>query len=333
MPSEEADCAAVGMLGNSPAFHEMRTLLARMARCDASVLIEGETGTGKELAARAIHYQGARRTGPFVPINCGAIPDSLVESELFGYRRGAFTDAKQNSPGVLALADSGTLFLDEIDALSAKAQVTLLRFLQERKVRALGSTTEQSVNVRIIAASNRRLAELVSQGSFRRDLYYRLNVLFAQLPPLRARGGDVLLFAESMLRELARRHGRPMPRMSEGTKSFLLSYDWPGNVRELENLIEREFLLSDCTHTLQLAAAPAFTGEDSEERREHTRGSLNYRIAKARLVAAFDRRFLQKLMQECRGNVSEAARAAGKERRDLGRLLRKYAIRPESFRG
>lgn len=323
----------MGMLGNSPVFHDMCGLLARMARCDAAVLIEGETGTGKELAARAIHYQSSRRTGPFVPLNCGAIPDSLVESELFGHRRGAFTDAKQNSPGVIALADSGTLFLDEIDALSPKAQVTLLRFLQERKVRALGSSTEQSINVRIIAASNRKLADLVGQGSFRRDLYYRLNVLFVQLPPLRSRGDDVLLIAESLLRELAQRHDRPVLRLTEDTKSFLLRYDWPGNVRELENLIEREFLLSDSTQTLQMTATPALTREDSEERRALTRSNLNYRTAKAELVAAFDRRFLHKLMQDSRGNVSEAARAAGKERRELGRLLRKYAIRPENFRG
>ncbi len=323
----------MGMLGNSPVFHDMCGLLARMARCDAAVLIEGETGTGKELAARAIHYQSSRRTGPFVPLNCGAIPDSLVESELFGHRRGAFTDAKQNSPGVIALADSGTLFLDEIDALSPKAQVTLLRFLQERKVRALGSSTEQSINVRIIAASNRKLADLVGQGSFRRDLYYRLNVLFVQLPPLRLRGNDVLLIAESLLRELAQRHDRPVLRLTEDTKSFLLRYDWPGNVRELENLIEREFLLSDSTQTLQMTATPALTREDSEERRALTRSNLNYRTAKAELVAAFDRRFLHKLMQDSRGNVSEAARAAGKERRELGRLLRKYAIRPENFRG
>jgi len=333
LQSEDRDCAAVEMVGDSPAFHEMQQLLLRMARCDASVLIEGETGTGKELAARVIHYRGARHARPFVPINCGAIPDSLLEGELFGYRRGAFTDAKQSSPGILVLADSGTLFLDEIDSLSPKAQVALLRFLQERKVRALGATAEKAVDVRIICASNRKLADLVAEGAFRRDLFYRLNVLFVHLPPLRARAGDVFLIAESLLRDLSQRHGRPVPQLSPSIKAFLRSYDWPGNIRELENLIEREFLLSD-SHALQLTAPqPTAAVEDSSERRAETRTDLNYRIAKERLVAAFDRRFLHKLMEQSRGNVSEAARTAGKERRDLGRLLRKYAIRPETFRG
>jgi transcriptional regulator with PAS, ATPase and Fis domain len=236
------------------------------------------------------------------------------------------------------LADTGTLFLDEVDSLSPKAQVALLRFLQERKVRALGSSTERSVDVRIIAASNRKLAQLVAAGAFRQDLFYRLNVLVAALPPLRARGGDVLLIAESMLRALSARHGRPVPVLGECMRRFLLSYDWPGNIRELENLIEREFLLSDCTDTLRLSSAESALGDtalrdpESTDSSGATQTSFNYRLAKAQIIAEFDRSYLQRLMQECHGNVSEAARAAGKERRDLGRLLRKYSIRPEAFR-
>jgi DNA-binding NtrC family response regulator len=349
MATKEETAATVGMIGSSPSFLRVLGLLGRMASCDAPVLIEGETGTGKELAARAVHYQGARRSRPFVPVNCGAIPDGLLESELFGYRRGAFTDAKESSPGILVLADTGTLFLDEVDALSAKGQVALLRFLQERKVRALGAAQEVLVDVRVIAASNRALPDLVEKGLFRRDLFYRLNVLVARLPPLRSRGEDVLFIAESFLRALAARHGRPTPAISPCLRQFLLSYQWPGNIRELENLIEREFLLSDCTDTLRMPTGepPQLDDEGFEEEvraaeppvrltetaSADARSSLNYRVAKAEVIEAFDRSFLQSLMQQFRGNVSEAARAACKERRDLGRLLGKYSIRPASFRG
>jgi transcriptional regulator with PAS, ATPase and Fis domain len=302
-------------------------------------LIEGETGTGKELAARAIHYVSARRTGPFVPVNCGAIPDSLLASELFGHRQGAFTDAKQASPGVLLLANGGTLFLDEVDALTPKAQVALLRFLQERRVRPLGGGIERSVDVRIVAASNRKLAALADSGEVRRDLYYRLNVLSVELPPLRARGDDVCLLAEEFLRGLAQRYERPVPRIAEQTRQWLRRQLWAGNVRELENLIEREFLLSDGEQDFFVRAARAPSEAPAEDRvpphpaPSSAAEAVNYRSAKARALETFDRLFLTDLMQAARGNVTVAARAAGKERRDLRRLLRKYAIEPWAFRG
>ena len=173
------------MVGQSFAFREMLRLITRMAACDAPVLIEGETGTGKELAARAIHYQSARRDRPFIPVNCGAIPDSLIESELFGHRKGAFTDAKDNQPGLVTLAEGGTLFLDEIDALSPKGQVTLLRFLQDQEFRPLGARHVEHGNVRILAASNASLPLLAEKGAFRSDLLYRLRILCLELAPLR----------------------------------------------------------------------------------------------------------------------------------------------------
>jgi two-component system, NtrC family, response regulator GlrR len=242
-----------------------------------------------------------------------------------------------------------------VDALSPKAQVSLLRFLQEGKVRPLGGAPERQLDVRVIAASNRDLRRLAAEGHFRLDLFYRLNVLFVRLPPLRARGTDVLLLANAFLQDLSRRHRRPVPQMDGAFSQWLCAYQWPGNVRELENLIEREFLLSTDTGVLSLpqsqerfhtdsmadsalnatvdptvsahAVSPATT-----ERRAHSRHDLNYRVAKARLLAEFDRRFLISLMRAARGNVSEAARTAGKERRDFGKLLRKYDIQPGAFR-
>jgi two-component system, NtrC family, response regulator GlrR len=355
MRPDSHDTAEVRLIGSSTAMGEVERLLARIAACEASVLVEGETGTGKELAARAIHYRGGRSARPFVPMNCGAIPDGLLESELFGHTKGAFTDARHNSPGVLALAHTGTLFLDEVDALSPKAQVSLLRFLQEGKVRPLGGAPERQLDVRVIAASNRDLRRLAAEGHFRLDLFYRLNVLFVRLPPLRARGTDVLLLANAFLQDLSRRHRRPVPQMDGAFSQWLCAYQWPGNVRELENLIEREFLLSTDTGVLTLPQSQERFHTDATadstlnatvhpivsahtvspattERRAHSRHDLNYRVAKARLLAEFDRRFLISLMRAARGNVSEAARTAGKERRDFGKLLRKYDIQPGAFR-
>lgn len=331
MQEGTAVSCTVTTVGDSPALLAAQRLLKQFARCDASVLIEGETGTGKELAARTVHYRSARRCGPFVPINCGAIPDNLLESELFGHRKGAFTDAKQSSPGVLTLAHRGTVFLDEVDSLSPRAQVALLRFLQDRKFRPLGGDAERSVDVRVIAACNRPLVQLAMSGGFRQDLFYRLNVLSVTLPPLRMRGEDVCLLAEYFLRCLSERYGRPALLLDETARAKLMSYPWPGNVRELENVIEREMLLSEESGELCLSSIMNSNGE-SADRRRRPPGNMSYRDAKARVVEAFDRRFLSSLLQEAHGNVAAAARVAGKERRDLGRLLRKYNITPEKFR-
>src|SRR5688500_7573696 len=200
------------MIGRSIAFRIADALIMKMSAFDAPVLIEGETGTGKELAARAIHYRGARRGKPFVPVNCGALPDALIENELFGHRRGAFTDARDDKPGVVELARGGTLFLDEIDALTPKGQVTLLRFLQDQQFRPLGGRREEQADVRIIAAANRSLERQVAAEAFRQDLFYRLNLLHLTLPPLRERQGDIALLAEHFVRAAATRYGKaPLP--------------------------------------------------------------------------------------------------------------------------
>jgi DNA-binding NtrC family response regulator len=311
-----------GMIGRSAAFLNAIRLLAKFAACDAPVVIEGETGTGKEVAARAIHYEGARRDYPFIPVNCGALPDSLIENELFGHRRGAYTDARSDFPGLLRLARGGTLFLDEVDALTAKGQVTLLRFLQDQHFRPLGGSEEERADVRIIAAANRPLTELVRQGQFRVDLLYRLKVMYLRMPPLRERHGDPALLAEHFVSLVSQRYGRPAKRVHPLTLQWLDQYQWPGNVRELENVVAREFLLAEGDEIV-------FTGDESTEPGglDLAAGEGDYRAQRSRALAAFDTAFLKAVLARHRGNVTHAARAAGRERRAFGRLLKKYGIR------
>jgi len=233
------------MIGRSPAFRIADALIYKISAYDAPVLIEGETGTGKELAARAIHYRGARSGRPFVPVNCGALPDALIESELFGHRRGAFTDARDDKPGLVELARGGTLFLDEVDALTHKAQVTLLRFLQDQQFRPLGGRREEQADVRIITASNRVLERQVEAGAFRLDLFRRLKLLHVTLPPLRERGSDIPLLAEHFVRACGARYGKAALPIDPETLAWFERYRWPGNIRELENLIRRYVLLAE----------------------------------------------------------------------------------------
>ena len=218
-------------------------ILPDIAESDSTVLIEGPSGSGKELFARAIHNLGPRREGPLVVVNCGALPDTLLESELFGYVAGAFTDAKRDKPGRIALAEGGTLFLDEVGDMSPALQVRLLRVLQEREYEPLGGTSPVKADVRVIAATNKKLANLVERGSFRQDLYFRLNVLKIELPPLVERREDIPLLVDHFLERLGRKRGRPAPRVSEDVLGLLLRYEYPGNVRELENLVEHAFVL------------------------------------------------------------------------------------------
>ena len=318
-------------IGESPAFIAARERIRMIAETDATTLIEGESGTGKELAARVIHYEGARRGGPFIPVNCGALPDSLLESELFGYRRGAFTDAKDNSPGILVLAEGGTLFLDEIDSLSSRGQVVLLRFLQERTIRPLGGGAERRIDARIICACNRSLETLVGQQLFRLDLFYRLNLMYVELPPLRKRADDVQLFAEHILRKLCQRNGSPEPRLDPDFRDWLRAQPWPGNIRQLENLIEREYLLANGASVLRLSTQDG-DGQASTAPLNDAEDAWNYQQAKARVLERFDRDFLTRLMRLTHGNIARAARITSKERRDLARLLQRYGISPQAYR-
>jgi two-component system, NtrC family, response regulator GlrR len=307
------------VIGRSPAFRVVETLIDRMGAFDAPVLIEGETGTGKELAARALHYRGTRRDGPFVPVNCGAIPDTLVENELFGHRRGAFTDARSDQVGLVKLARGGTLFLDEVDGLTPKAQVTLLRFLQDQQFRPLGSRSEERADVRIIAASNRDLERQVAAGEFRLDLLYRLKLMHLSMPPLRERDGDPAFLAAHFIDVASTRYGKPALSLDQGTLAWFERYAWPGNIRELENLVCREFLLADGPKISISCPTPGCRARAWD-------AIANYRQAKHQAIAEFESRFLASLMGRVNGNVSAAARLSGTERRHLGRLLKKYQI-------
>ena len=321
------------MIGASESLCAAVRLLRRYADCDAPVLIEGETGTGKELAARQLHYAGPRRARAFVPVNCGALPDTLIEAELFGHRRGAFTDARTARAGLVDHARGGTLFLDEVDALSGKGQVTLLRFLQDRCYRPVGESQSVQADVRVVAATNTPLESLVRAGRFRHDLYYRLSPLCVCLPPLRERGGDVAQLAQHFLDQAARRMGAAAKRWSAQALQRLRAYAWPGNVRELENVSLRAFLhgsqeeigVAELSLVLPaLAAAEPAAAQD---------GAISpFTVAKARAIATFERGYLTELMRHSYGNVSEAARLCGTERRQLGKLLKKHGIDGRDFR-
>ncbi len=318
--------ALANLVGGSPVFLSALAPLPAMAKSDATVLISGETGTGKELVARAI---SPRAAFPFVPANCGRLPDTLLEDELFGHERGAFTDARTQRSGLIAQAEKGTLFLDEVEALSAKAQVVLLRVLEDKKYHPLGSSLSHQANVRIIVATNAPLSQMVRAGSFRTDLYYRLCVFLLNLPPLRDRKDDIIPLAHYFLKKHA-----PLERdglqLAPSLREDLVAYNWPGNVRELENAIIRgiHFCQTD-TITLQ-DIGPPFSGSPQYETMVAEVTKLYaFREMKKRAIAEFERSYLTRLMHEHHGNVSHAAIAASIERRQLGKMLKKYQIDPK----
>ena len=323
----------LNMVGRSPAFLNTLSLIKKIARCDASVCIEGETGTGKELAARAIHYLGARRDQPFIPINCGAIPDNLVESEFFGHMRGAFTDAKETYPGVIEQAHGGSLFMDEVDALSSKAQITLLRFLQDQEYRPLGSKQIKKADVRIIVATNTDILQLVKKGSFRQDLMYRLNIMSVNFPPLRERYGDIELLAEHFIAQYNAQYDQPLKKLHPDLLAWMGRYDWSGNVRELENFILREYMLEEGEVIVGHAINTSHKDrrKNSLDRRKLFSFDGGLSQAKSCLINEFEKKYLCWLMNETNGNVTKAAKRAGKERRALGKLLKKYGLQRSDF--
>jgi DNA-binding NtrC family response regulator len=316
------------LVGRAPSFVTALAHLVPVARSGSTALISGETGTGKELAARALHYLSDRASHPFIAVNCGALTETLLEDELFGHEKGAFTGANSSRPGLVSAAEHGTVFLDEVDGLSPRGQVALLRLLQEKTYRALGSAVERRADVRVLAATNASLESEVNGGRFRQDLYYRLCVFRIHLPPLRQRRDDVLLLAEHFLRKHVRPTGE-MPRFADSAKQALLSYGWPGNVRELENAVVRAIHLSvdgvieDADLGLPEAEAPVGAFPDVLEEFEEL-GPL--KVMKKIAIEKFERSYLTRLMARHAGNISKAARAAGKERRELGKLLKKYNI-------
>jgi len=322
------------LIGCSTAFQDAVRLIRHIAETDAPVLMEGETGTGKEVAARAIHYSGGRQDRPFVAVNCGALPEHLIENELFGHARGAYTDARGCQPGLVALADGGTLFLDEVESLSPRGQVALLRFLQDLRYRPLGGQREEHANVRIIAATNVSLWQMVRDRQFRSDLYYRLQILFLRLPPLRERQGDPAVLASHFVGAFSARYGWGRRRLAPDSVAALDRYDWPGNVRELENLVHRALLL---TSDPIVAVPDEWLGPRREPldapRTDSPYFDLDLMDAKARVLDEFERVYLSRALARTGGNVSEAARRSGKERRAFGKLLKKYNIDKRMFLG
>lgn len=324
------DLSRFNLIGTSPQFQRIVEQIRRMARLDAPILVIGETGTGKELAARAIHYLSERSSHPFVPVNCGALSESLVESELFGHERGAFTDAKSASPGLVGEAAGGTLFLDEIDTLSAKAQAALLRFLQDRTYRRVGGGGIRQVDVRVLAASNADLRCLAETRQFRKDLFYRLNVISLHLPALREREGDVEVLARAMLQRYSHQYRLPLKRLDSEGLDFIRQYQWPGNVRELENIMHREFLMCEKVElSLSESRSELMPSPLAAAQKDNAVALLAFREAKARAVADFERNYVLTMLSRTDGNISHAARLAHQDRSAFGKLARKYGYGSE----
>ncbi|OLB36187.1 MAG: hypothetical protein AUH11_11995 [Acidobacteria bacterium 13_2_20CM_57_17] len=308
------------MVGNGAAFQQVILRAAAFAGSEAPVLLTGETGTGKELCARVVHLMSKRQHGPFIPVECGAVPEHLFENEVFGHARGAFTDAHADQKGLVALAHGGTLFLDEVDALSTSLQAKILRLLQERTYRPLGCEQFRNSNVRTIAATNSNLERLVREKRFREDLFFRLNVLRVHLPALRQRPEDIALLARHFVEEICSTADLPKKVLSPASIRKLETHHWPGNVRELYNTLHRAVV---CTPGTQIASAQIdFCCFDVPA--EASR--VSFRGAKLQAIQNFEREYVRNLLEEYDGNITRAARAAGKDRRAFGRLAKKYGF-------
>jgi len=306
------------VVGRSPGMQEVFGLVQRLSGSAASVLITGESGTGKELIARAIHYNSPRAAKPFVAVNLAAIPETLIESELFGHKRGAFTDARNDHPGLFVEADQGTIFLDEIGELPVPLQAKLLRALQEREVRALGATKPDKIDVRVVAATNRDLESRMREGQFREDLFYRLNVIHIALPPLRTRAEDILALAEHFLAEAKRRSARPIGGFTQSAIKAMLAYHWPGNVRELENAVERAVALCEVGEI----------GPDdlpSQVRERRSTDILAGALARGLTLADLEKEYIERVLIAEGGNKTRAANRLGLDRKTLYRKLEEYA--------
>jgi len=308
-------------VGQSHAFLSQIRQIPRMSRTDATVLVMGETGVGKELCARAIHYLGSRAGKPFIPVNCGGIPDHLFENELFGHVRGAFTDAREGQKGLIDEANGGTLFLDEVDTLSLSAQIKLLRFLEDKRYKPLGSSRHLEADVRIITASNVDLRREINRGSFRQDLFYRVNVLSIRLPPLRERPEDIPVLAQHFLETLARQHSRSEMRFSNQAIQKLFHHTWPGNVRELKNVIEHVVTIS-VSNIVRPEDIPLAEGDGNRE----ALYTESFQVAKRKAIAEFEKAYLQRVLAGNDWNISSAARQAGSNRRLFQRLIEKHGL-------
>jgi Nif-specific regulatory protein len=313
------------IIGNSGRMRQVYEQITRVASTNTTVLIRGESGTGKELIAHALHYNSPRARRPLIKVSCAALPETLIETELFGHEKGAFTGAQARRQGRFELADGGTLFLDEIGELSPNMQIKLLRVLQEREFERVGGSTTIKVNVRLLAATNRDLEKAMAEGSFREDLYYRLNVFTIFVPPLRERKEDILLLAERFLEQYTREHGKPIKRIATSAIDMLTSYHWPGNVRELENVIERGVLVCEGNVMHGYHLPPTLqTAEGS--------GTVPH-VSLTEAVEVFERDLIQDALKTTRGNRAKAAKLLNTTERIMGYKVKKYAIDYKRFRG
>jgi two-component system response regulator HydG len=320
-----------GLVGNSGPIRDVQRMIDAVAYSAATVLVNGESGTGKELVARALHAKSPRRGQPFVALNCGALTETLLESELFGHVKGAFTGAQRDQKGLFEAADGGTIFLDEIGDIPPATQVRLLRVLQEGELKRVGSAESTRVDVRVIAATHRDLPKLVKSGKFREDLFYRLNVIAIPIPPLRERIEDAPLLAHHFLRRYTERLGKKVKTVTPEAIELLCSYRWPGNVRELENAIERAVVLCRGESITPVDLPPAVSGRTAPLIREVAAGgddaswlTMSYAVAKEQALRRFEKGYVETLMRACDNNISAAARKAGMDRSNFKRVLRKY---------
>jgi DNA-binding NtrC family response regulator len=316
------------VIASSPQMQKVLETIRKVAASDANILLRGESGTGKELAARAIHNASRRRHRPFVPIDCAAMPENLLESEMFGYEKGAFTGAVNTKRGLLETAADGSVFLDEIGELPLTMQSKLLRVLQDHQFRHVGGTDLRKADFRLIAATNRNLREMVNDGSFREDLYYRLNVITIELPALRDRRSDIVPLAQHFLRHFVEQSGKDV-KISNAAMMILEKYHWPGNVRELMNVVERAVSLTEFNQITPLDLPLSIL--------EAVKGAMrpteqSFRAAKQRLIEEFEPRYLSQVLSETGGNVSEAARRCSMKRSAFQRLMAKYGLQTLEFR-
>ncbi len=331
------DSGLLKLIGTSNAMRALKDTIRQLIAAEAglvdstlpAVLIVGETGTGKELVARALHFEGTRKRAPFVEVNCSSIPGQLLEAELFGYERGAFTDAKERKIGLIEAAEGGTLFLDEIGEMDLALQAKLLRFLENKMVRRLGSVRDQEANVRIVAATNRNLEALVREGKFRSDLFFRLRIIQIELPPLRTRNGDVVLLAEHFLKQQSTRYGKTNLRFSEDALQLLQSHGWPGNVRELRNAVEQCVILArgDAVTAEQLRLSENLDPAPAPASAEPSRDRLSATVPKSMKLDDVEREMLRKALEQTSWNVSQAARLLGVSRDTLRYRIEKYQLR------
>ncbi len=313
------------ILGKSKVVKELHKKIDMLYSCDASVLITGESGTGKELVARALHYSGNRSEKSFIPVNCSAIPENLIENEFFGHVKGAFTGAHSQQTGLVKEAEGGTIFLDEIGTISPYVQVKFLRLLQNGEYKPLGDTNIHKADIRIIAATNSLLKNLANDGTFREDLFYRLNIVSLHIPPLRERREDIPILVEHFIHKYSMKYKKTVKEISKDAIDALISMEWPGNIRELENKVQQLIIMSESSVI------------NFENIRPVVRGSRNkdceircFKIAKKKAINVFEKNYLDRLLMEHRGNVASAAKTSGQNRTALWNLLKKHNISPKS---